>query len=338
MTRPATSHQDSVMDSPLPTPRDHITAERTRAVLRIQQTLLAGAREALADEGVQELLHPVIGPVTDPGTRGAKQVHIDYYGHDYTLMTSSILYKQTSLLSFDSIFLIAPNVRLEPVETSTTHRHLAEFHQIDVEIGGATREDAMGVAERLVRRAVTKVATECVPLLEVLDRDPATLLAHVANDFGRRTHTDVVDGLNASGYAQPNSTEIEWEAEELISRAAERPFFITDYPTGSRGFYDRVDPQVPTRLLNFDLIAPEGCGELCSGSEREFEYDRILTRIRETGEDPDDYGWYLDVVREGIPNSAGFGIGLERLTRWVAGLDAAWQAAAYPKLPGVMSP
>ena len=91
-------------------------------------------------------------------------------------------------------------------------------------------------------------------------------------------------------------------------------------------------------LRNFDLLMPEGYGELCSGSEREFEYARIVTRMRETGENPAKYGWYLDMVRQGIPDSAGFGIGLERLTRYLAGLDAVWQASAYPKLPGVVSP
>jgi asparaginyl-tRNA synthetase len=116
------------------------------------------------------------------------------------------------------------------------------------------------------------------------------------------------------------------------------PFFVTDYPKGSRGFYDRENPDAPGYLRNFDLIAPEGYGELCSGSEREYDYRRIVARIRETGENPAKYGWYLDLVREGIPASAGFGIGVERLTRYIAGLDMVWQANAYPKLPGVVSP
>ncbi|MHA6757546.1 asparagine synthetase A [Streptacidiphilus sp. PAMC 29251] len=326
---------DSVV---LPTPRTHLADPRTRATLRIQQTLLAGAREYLRAGDAVEMGHPVIGPVTDPGSRGAKQADIDYYGHRYKLMTSAILYKQASLLAFDRLFLVAPNVRLEPIETSSTRRHLTEFRQIDVEIARASRDDAMGLVEGLIRHAVTKVLAENTDDLAVLERDPAVLRAFVDKPFARVGHSQVVGQLRDGGYPQAAGTEIEWEAEEIISRQASAPFFIVGYPKGSRGFYDKENPAEPGTLLNFDLIAPEGCGELCSGSEREFEYVKIITRMRETGENPSKYAWYLDVVRNGIPDSAGFGIGVERLTRWVAGLDSVWQATAFPKLAGVVSP
>jgi asparaginyl-tRNA synthetase len=181
---------------------------------------------------------------------------------------------------------------------------------------------------------VRKVLDTQADALRVVGRDTAALAAFVEESFDVRTHGEVLDCL---GNAHPG-TEIEWEAEEYISGQATKPFFIVDYPKGSRGFYDKEDPARPSTLMSFDLIAPESCGEICSGGERESDYARIVTRMRETGENPAKYRWYLDIVREGIPGSAGFGIGLERLTRWVAGLDSVWQANAYPKVPGVVSP
>ncbi|PZH02861.1 asparagine ligase [Streptomyces sp. NTH33] len=324
--------------APFPfSPDAHLTDPRTRATLRVQSRMLAATRAFLTAHGFQELLPPLIGPVTDPGIRGSKQVDVDFYGHKYKLMTSAILYKQASLLAFDKIFYIAPNVRLEPVETAVTHRHLAEFHQIDVEIRDARREDAMHLAEQLVTHVVTDVVASMPAELDVLGRDTDTLRQAVADAFGRVGHAQATADLIADGHPQDPAAEIDWQGEEIVSAGANRPFFITDYPKGSRGFYDKEDPEQPGVLRNFDLIAPEGYGELASGSEREHDYATLVTRMRETGENPAKYGWYLDLARRGIPASSGFGIGLERFTRYVTGRQAAWQASAYPKLPGVVS-
>lgn len=325
-------------DAHVPPPAEHLSSPRTRAVLRVQQRLLAAAREYLiGEQGCMELLPPIIGPVTDPGARGAKQVDIDYYGRTYKLMTSGILYKQAALLGFDRIVNVAPNVRLEPLETASTKRHLAEFHQLDVELAHASRDDALDLAEGLLKHIVRAVVEDLAGELEFLGRDVAALKEAGDGTFERRRHADVVARVRADGYAQSPDAEIDWHAERLVSADAVRPFFVTDYPKGSRGFYDRESETEPGVLRNFDLIVPEGYGEIASGSEREWDYRRIMTRLRETGENPAKYDWYLDMVRAGIPASAGFGIGVERLTRYLTGVDAVWQASAFPKIPGVFT-
>jgi len=326
-------------ERPLPAgPREHLSSPVTRSVLTIQNQMLTAVRDFLRGQGFTELLPPIVGPVTDPGARGAKQVDVDYYGHRYKLMTSAILYKQASLTAFDKIFCIAPNVRLEPLETAMTDRHLAEFHQIDVEVAEATRDEIMQLAEHLVAHVVGETVTQARGELDALGRDTAAFAPLLSGPFGRRTHADAVADLHGMGHPQNPHAEIDWAGEAMLSRQASKPFFITDYPKGSRGFYDRESRERPGFLRNFDLIAPEGYGELCSGSEREHDYATIIARMRETGENPAKYGWYLQMVRDGIPGSAGFGIGVERLIRYVAGLHSVWQASAYPKIPGVASP
>jgi asparaginyl-tRNA synthetase len=326
-------------ERPLPAgPREHLSSPVTRSVLTIQNQMLTAVRDFLRGQGFTELLPPIVGPVTDPGARGAKQVDVDYYGHRYKLMTSAILYKQASLTAFDKIFCIAPNVRLEPLETAMTDRHLAEFHQIDVEVAEASRDDIMQLVEHLVGHVVAETITQARGELDALGRDTAAFAGLLSEPFGRRTHADAVADLHGMGHPQNPHAEIDWAGEAMLSRQASKPFFITDYPKGSRGFYDRESRERPGFLRNFDLIAPEGYGELCSGSEREHDYATIIARMRETGENPAKYGWYLQMVRDGIPGSAGFGIGVERLTRYVAGLHSVWQASAYPKIPGVASP
>jgi asparaginyl-tRNA synthetase len=317
-------------------PREHLTSATTRAALLIRQRIVAAVRETLTGAGFVELDAPLVGPVTDPGVRGAKQADVDFYGATYKIMTSAILYKQAALLAFDRIFSIAANLRLEPPETAATGRHLVEFHQIDVEIADASRHTAMALAQSLVTAAVAAVLADLTGELEQLGRDPGRFAELLDQPFDSLPHAAAVAELERIGVPQTGTSEISWAGEYTLSRKATRPFFITHYPKGSRGFYDRESDDTPGVLQNFDLIAPEGYGELASGAEREHELARIITRMRETGENPAKYRWYLDLVREGIRPSAGFGIGLERLTRYVTGLDDVWQVCAFPKLPGVV--
>jgi asparaginyl-tRNA synthetase len=306
--------------------------------MRVQQQVLRTARQFLADAGCVELLPPVIGPVTDPGVRGSKQIDVDYYGHRYKLMTSAILYKQAALLAFPRLFYLATNVRAEPPETAGTGRHLTEFHQIDVELAGASRDDAARLAEGLLVAIVGQALASVPDELIALGRDPIAFQDLLAEPFDSIRHEEAVARLVDLQYRQSPTAEIAWEGEEMLSQKATKPFFITDYPKGSRGFYDREDPAEPGRLRNFDLIAPLGSGELVSGSEREYEYPRLVTRMRETGENPAKYRWYLDLARKGLPRSAGFGMGLERVTRFLTGLDSVWQVSAFPRMPGFVDP
>lgn len=335
MTESATPGATPERPAPL---RDHLLSPTTAAVLRLQNAIAAASREYLATQGFVELLPPIIGPVTDPGVRGAKQIDVDFYGHRYKVMTSVILYKQASLLTFEKIFYIAPNVRLEPLETASTGRHLVEFHQLDVEVRDASRDQILELNQELVRHIVQYVLRESKAELAILGRDPEAFGPLLTRPFERMSHSGAVERLRGLAHGQSADAEIDWEGEKLISEQTDRPFYIVDYPKGSRGFTDGESAAEPGVLRNFDLIAPGGYGELCSGGERTHEYRRLIERMRETGENPEKYTWYLDLAREGLPASAGFGLGVERLTRYLAGLDRVWQATAYPKLPGIAAP
>lgn len=311
-----------------------IRSQKMKLVLKIQETACDAMREYLKSEGFIELLPPIIGPVTDPGIRGAKQVTFDYYGREYKVMSSAILYKQAAMSGLGKIFFMSPNVRLEPLDSALTGRHLVEFVQLDLEIAEADYFGAMTVAEKLLCEAVNTVRDSCERELEQLGRRLPTFKP----PFKKLTYDEVVELLKKSGFKMRYGVEIPWDAEQLISRLLNEPFFIIDFPRGARGFYDREDEKRPGILRDFDLIYPEGYGECASGAEREYRYDRVLARIRESGEDPRKYGWYLEMLRDGIPPSAGFGIGIERLTRFLCGLDSVWEARLCPKLAGIYSP
>ena len=307
---------------------------RTQRVLRIQASLGTAIREYLNGQGFVELLPPIIGPATDPGIRGAKQATIDFYGREYKVMSSAILYKQMMAASLGKVYFFSPNVRLEPLETASTRRHLVEFVQVDVEEAGATYRDAMARAEGLLAYVHDYAKTRLADQLAAFPRH----LNGAHAPFRRLGYEEALEILAEHGRGIEHGIELPWAHEEFLSSLFQEPFFIYDYPRSSRGFYDREDPDRPGILRDFDLLYPEGYGEAVSGAEREHEYDKVLARLKETGEDPSKYGWYLDMLKEGIPVSSGFGIGIERLTRYICGLRAVWEARPYPKVAGVYSP
>ncbi|MBW3582567.1 MAG: asparagine synthetase A [Euryarchaeota archaeon] len=313
----------------------HVRTERMQHILKVQAAISRAVREHLDGAGFTELVPPILGPVTDPGIRGAKQASVDYYGHEYKIMSSAILYKQMMATAMGKVYFFSPNVRFEPLETATTGRHLVEFIQVDLEIPHGTYHDAMDTAEGLLQHVTKRVPETAGAHLEALGVDLADLTDVT---FPRLTHAEAVDTLQALGHAASPSAEISWAHEKILSDHLGTPFFIHDYPKGSRGFYDMEDPERPGILRDFDMLYDGGFGEAVSGAEREHTYAKVVARMRETGEDPAKYGWYLDMLREGIAPSAGFGIGLERLTRYVCKLESILEARPYPKIAGVVSP
>lgn len=311
-----------------------IRSPRMKLILSVQAEANRAVRSWLDSHGFLELLPPIIGPVTDPGIRGAKQATIDFYGKEYKVMSSAILYKQMLATSFDKIYFFSPNIRLEPLESATTGRHLVEFVQIDIEEADVDYKAAMSTAEQLLSHVVNHVAETMKKELKALGRT----LPKFTPPFRKISHAEAVEILRAHGEPVNPTAEIPWPQEEKLSKIINEPFFIIDYPRGARGFYDKEDPSRPGMLKDFDLMYPEGFGEAASGAEREYEYSKVLARLRESGENPAKYGWYLDMLREGIKPTSGFGIGVERLTRYLCGLQAVWEARPYPKVAGIYSP
>lgn len=316
--------------------RRHIIIKESKFkyILRIQDEILSSIRDFLRNEGFIEILAPIIGPCTDPGIRGAKQLTIDYYGFKFKVMSSMILYKQMVIRCYPKIFSLSPNIRIEPLETIHTKRHLTEFRQIDIESAYATCEDMICLAERLIQYVIDRVLENCHNELKSLNRS----IESPKIPFKRYTYDEVINLLKSMGYNIKYGDEIPWNAEEAISLLNEYPFWIVNYPITARGFYYLEFDEKPGILKDFDLIYPNGYGEAISGGEREYRYDRVIERMIRGGENPSNYEWYLELLKDGIPPSAGFGIGIERLTRYICGLEAIWDAVPFPKVAGIISP
>jgi len=291
--------------------------EREAAILEITSQVLAAAREFLAREGFVEILPVVIAPVTDPLRHNTDRALIQAYGTSWHLTRSMIFHKQAAVRACERIFSFSPNIRLEPPEWGKTGRHLFEFVQLDLEVRDATRDEVIDLGERLFTYVLEKVRAVCSLELRRLGRK----LPRFQHPFPRISYAEA-RARYGGGF------------EERLSAEVDSPVWVVDFPIEAREFYDREDPARPGMLLDMDLVYPEGYGEALSGGEREHEYERILGRIRAQGLDPAAYGPLLSLAQEGLPPSAGFGIGIERWVRFLAGLPHVRETRLFPRVPG----
>ncbi|MEM0360329.1 MAG: amino acid--tRNA ligase-related protein [Candidatus Diapherotrites archaeon] len=173
---------------------------------------------------------------------------------------------------------------------------------------------------------------ECKQELKLLERK----LKVPKTPFKRISHSEALLLAEESGTKNDALKELDWNAEKFLSEKLGGFFWIYDFPPKSRGFYDRKSEN--GLLVDFDLIYPEGFGESISGSEREFIPEKVKARMIETNLNPEHFNWYFEMLEAGVPPSAGFGMGIERFIRFLCGLDYVWQAASFPKVPGIHSP
>ncbi|MHA1302557.1 MAG: asparagine synthetase A [Candidatus Heimdallarchaeaceae archaeon] len=312
---------------------DMILEDRICSALIIQDRILGFSRQLLEQLNYIEILAPLIGPATDPGIRGAKRVSFDYYGQQYKVMSSIILYKQALIRAFDKVYAFAPNVRLEPLESESSKRHLCEFYQLDLEVKEKGMFYVMEETERFFVELIKKIKESSSDILTKYDR----ALRVPKLPFKKLSYYDALDKVRELGYEIKDGMEIPHEAEEKLSKEATDPFWIIDYPVGSRGFYYREDPDKPGTLLSMDLIYPEGFGEASSGGEREIDVRKVKSWMKKSGELVSEYVWYLDMLETSGKASAGLGIGVERLTKYILGFSEIEQCTAFPKIAGKYS-
>jgi len=294
--------------------------ERKAAVLRVGSEAIGAAREFLAGEGFVELLPVIVAPLTDPLRHNTDRAVIEAYGGHWHLTRSMIFHKQAAVAVCERIFSFSPNIRVEPPDWGKTGRHLWEFVQLDLEVRNGTRKELMDLGESLLIYVLERVKERCAAELELLGRE----LPIPARPFPVFTYREAEERFGP-------------EFEVRLSAEMKTPFWIVDFHIDVREFYDREDPARPGILLDYDLVYPEGYGEALSGGEREHLPERIRERIARQGLDPAQYRGLLELAERGLPPSAGFGIGIERLVRYICGLPHVAEARLFPRVPGELS-
>ncbi len=304
-----------------------IRAPKQWAILRIRHTVYFAICEYLNDNAFYRFDSPILTPNACEGT--TTLFELDYFdeGKAY-LSQSGQLYLETGIMSLGRVYDFGPVFR---AERSKTRKHLTEFWMMDAEAAFVEHEENMLIQEGLIRHVIRSVLQKCDKELDILERDKEALRRADA-PFKRMTHYDAIEYLRSKGSDISHESDLGAADEVALTEGSDTPIFIERWPKSIKAFYMKRDPKNPDLVLGSDLIAPEGFGEIIGGSEREDDYELLLSRMKAEKMPLEDYQWFLDLRKYGTVPHSGFGIGLERLVTWMSGIHHIRETIPFPRM------
>ena len=274
-------------------------------------------------------------PKTDDGNVDFSK---DFFGKPAHLTVSGQLNGETFAESFCNIYTFGPTFR---AENSNTVKHAAEFWMIEPEICFADLEDDMNLAENMIKYTFKYVLDNCPEEMEFfnnfIDKGLLDRLNNVIiSDFVRVSYTDAVKELEKHNsefqYKVSWGVDLQTEHERyLCEKIYKKPVFVKDYPKDIKAFYMKQNDDNKT-VAAADLLVP-GIGEIIGGSQREENYDKLLTRMKELDMPVENYNWYLDLRKYGSCVHSGFGLGFERAIMYLTGMQNIRDVIPFPRTP-----
>ncbi len=295
------------------------------ATLKIRETVYDSARSYFREKLYHEVTPPMFVGAAVEG--GSTLFEVPYFGEKAYLTQSSQFYLEAFIFSLERVYTISPSFR---AEKSRTRRHLTEFSHLEGEAAWIGNQDMMNIEEELIIHIVQDLISRNKEDLAILKRD-LQKLKNIDKPFYRYRYEKIIEIGRSKGMDLPDIVDLGEKEEREITEGFDKPIFVYNYPTSLKPFYHRLDPEDSSHVLCHDLLAPEGYGEIIGGGERIWSKEELISRIKSDGLNPDDYEWYIDLRKYGSVPHSGFGLGIDRLVTWLAGLDHIKNAVPFPR-------
>jgi asparaginyl-tRNA synthetase len=313
----------------------HVRSKELVAIMKVKDAVLSACREWFRTHGFYEVTPPII--ISSACEGGSTLFELKYFEDRAYLSQSAQLYLESLIFGLEKVYSITPSFR---AEKSRTTRHLAEYWHIEGEMAWMGLDEMIDMLEDLVCFVCNKAAEERADEIKLVGGDPEYFKS-LRPPFPRITYDEAIGILQADGSNIKWGQDFGTNEERQLSTHYDKPLFITEYPAEVKAFYMKeagdgkpinVGKDAGSgKVLNVDMIAPKGFGEIIGASERETDLKILEERIRKQGEDPSKYAWYLDLRRYGSVPHSGFGMGTERLVRWLCGLEHIRDTIPYPR-------
>jgi asparaginyl-tRNA synthetase len=304
-----------------------IRTPRQASILRIRAEAERAARNFMDSQGYTLTDAPIFTPAACEGTTTLFEV--DYIDDQKAYLTQSgQLYLEATAAALGKVYCFGPTFR---AEKSKTRRHLTEFWMLEPEAAYAHLDDMVILGEGLVSAMVQSCVKNRARELEMLKRD-VSKLEKIKPPFPRIMYEEAIKVLNENGNAAKFGDDFGGDEETIISKNFDKPVIIHRYPAAMKAFYMAMDATRPELSLSFDMIAPEGYGEIIGGGERLSSYETVIERLRQNNLPEESFQWYLDLRRYGSVPHAGFGLGLERTVAWICGTEHIREVIPFPRM------
>lgn len=305
-----------------------LRSRKMSAILKIRSTVFGAIDEYFRKEGFYEYHSPIFQAVQCEG--GSELFTVDYFGKkDVFLGQTWQLYAEPAIFALEKIYTISPSFRAEKSKTS---RHLTEYWHAEMEVAWADFKEIVDYGEKLLKYIVKKVVENNKKELEYLERDVKKLQPTIKKPFVRMTYNEALKILKDKCKMNVKwGKDLRTIEEEKLTKLYDVPVIVTHYPKKVKAFYMTEDPKNPDVVLGCDFLAPEGHGEIIGGSHREHDIEKVKKRLEEDGEKPCEYEFYLDTRKYGSVPHGGFGLGVERVIKWICGLENIKDCIAFPR-------
>ncbi len=314
-----------------------LRSRKITAMMKIRSTVTGAIHQFFRDRGYFEFTAPILQPTPCEG--GATLFEVKYYDTTTYLSQSWQLYAEAAIFALEKIYNVGPTFRAEKSKTS---RHLCEFWMAEMEAAWMELEECTEVAKEEIKYIVEQVLKKNLEELKLLARDLAKLKICLEKPFPTITYTEALNILkDKSGLEIPWGKDLRTIEEDELMKHFETPIIVTHYPKQVMAFYKPVEKESNTPgpvARCFDMLAPEGYGELIGGSERDINIKELKKYLEKDGENPANYEFYFDTRRYGSVPHSGYGLGFERLIAWICGLENIKDAIPFPRTLTRMSP
>ncbi len=302
-----------------------LRSRKLTAIMKIRSEVFAAIDDYYRSHGFYEVAPPILTPTSCEGRLTLFEVK--YYNKKMYLTQTWQLYAEVMIHSLEKIYCNSPAFRAEKSKTS---RHLSEFYMSEMEAAWEGLDDIIKHGEELVSFIVQRVIERRSKELKILGQD-IEKLKKVKPPFKRITYTEALEILKKDGMEVEWGKDLRTIEEDQLMKHFDKPLIVTNYPSKVKAFYMPDDPNNPGTVLCYDMLAPEGYGEIIGGSQRSNDIEEIKRKLKRDGETIDKYRWYLDSRRYGAVPHAGFGLGVERVISWICHLDNIKDAIPFPR-------